>query len=114
MIAAVLICLYLVAWVDGKPSKRLTDSKKVDSNIAADAAKGIKLFDSGRFREALSVFSRCERTSIKNVYLNLFTSRSIACFVIESRSKDVDAVSMLREDPNLLAAFLPNGSALTC
>ncbi len=57
---AALTCLCFVVGVYGKVGKSSKNSKKLDSNIAADAAKGIKLFDSGRFQEALSVFSRCE------------------------------------------------------
>ncbi len=58
VITVVLIHLCIVEDVDGKSSKKRQDPKKLESNIAADAAKGIKLFDSGRFQEALSVFSR--------------------------------------------------------
>ena len=58
-ITAVLIHLYLVVDVNGKSSKKTRpDPKSINSNLALEAAKGIKLFDSGRFQEALSIFSR--------------------------------------------------------
>ncbi len=67
-----VICLYLIADAYGKveksSKKKSSGPMELDSKIAADAAKGIKLFDSGRFQEALTVFSRLVENSNKPVY----------------------------------------------
>jgi hypothetical protein len=91
IIIAALIHLYLVADVNGKSSNKRPDPKKSDSNIAVEAAKGIKLFDAGRFQEALTIFSRYIEVLVVNYsYSKLFTTRSddrlmhTACFDTET------------------------------
>jgi hypothetical protein len=104
IITTVLIHLYLVADVNGKSSKKTRADPKLDSNIATEAAKAIKLFDSGRFQEALTVFSRSVDDLVNRVHVRFFLMLNANIQLIDS--------GVARETRMFLLRFITAGDII--
>jgi hypothetical protein len=54
-VARIISAFIIIYYLDEASGKN--NQKKMDSQLLAEGAKGIKFFEAGRFQEALAVFS---------------------------------------------------------